>query len=172
MHIQRKRDPIGVGYHWKDIGKKSAKPPAETSISSPTFQWLNPRNPTFHRNFPTVMTTSSTARRHWRLLFWPTVLAVLVLSLIPPGPRLPDTGWDKSNHLLAFAVLAVLGLRSYPGSKGVLLVGLLAYGGVIEGLQSLAPDRFAEWADLLANALGLLFGWGLSTCWSQWRPSA
>ncbi|MBK7674000.1 MAG: VanZ family protein [Candidatus Accumulibacter sp.] len=95
------------------------------------------------------------------MLFWPTVLAVLVLSLIPPGPRLPDTGWDKSNHLLAFAVLAVLGLRSYPGSKGVLLVGLLAYGGVIEGLQSLAPDRFAEWADLLANALGLLFGWGL-----------
>ena len=117
------------------------------------------------------MTASFLTRTHWRSLFWLTALAVLVLSLLPPSPHLPDTGWDKSNHLLAFAVLAVLGLRSYPGSRGPLLAGLLAYGGLIEGLQSLTPDRFAEWADLLADAAGLLLGWGLASAWSRWRST-
>ena len=117
------------------------------------------------------MISGSLTRAHWRFLFRATALAVLVLSLLPPGSHLPDTGWDKSNHLLAFAVLAVLGLRSYPGSRGPLLAGLLAYGGLIEGLQSLTPDRFAEWADLLADAAGLLLGWGLATAWSRWRST-
>lgn len=118
------------------------------------------------------MLSSLFTRAHWRFLFWVTVLAVLVLSLLPPGRDLPDTGWDKSNHLLAFAVLAVLGLRSYPASRGELLVGLLAYGGLIEGLQSLTPDRFAEWADVLADAAGLCVGWGLAAGWSRWWPTA
>ena len=61
-------------------------------------------------------------------------MAVLVLSLMPVVPHMPSTGWDKSNHMLAFAVLAVLGLWAYPGRMGVLLLGLLAYGGLIEVL--------------------------------------
>jgi len=115
------------------------------------------------------MISSLVTRTHWRFLFWATVMVVLVLSLLPPGPHLPDTGWDKSNHLLAFSVLAVLGLRSYPGSPAALLLGLLAYGGLIEGLQSLTPDRFAEWADVVADAAGLFLGWGLAAGWSRWR---
>ena len=71
---------------------------------------------------------------------------------------MPSTGWDKNNHMLAFAVLAVLGLWGYPGRMVLLLLGLLAYGGLIEVLQSFTPDRFAEWADLLADVVGLLVG--------------
>ncbi len=115
------------------------------------------------------MISSLVTRTHWRFLFWATVLVVLVLSLLPPGTHLPDTGWDKSNHMLAFAVLAVLGLHSYPGSRVALLLGLLAYGGLVEGLQSLTPYRYAEWADLVADAAGLFLGWGLAAGWSRWR---
>ncbi len=115
------------------------------------------------------MTARFVTRTHWRSLFWLTALAVLVLSLLPPSPHLPDTGWDKSNHLLAFAVLAVLGLHSYPGSRVALLLGLLAYGGLVEGLQSLTPYRYAEWTDLVADAAGLFLGWGLAAGWSRWR---
>lgn len=99
----------------------------------------------------------------WRWTFWVCALVVLVLALMPIVPQLPSTGWDKSNHMLAFAVLAVLGLWGYPGRMAVLLLGLLAYGGLIEVLQSLTPDRFAEWADLLADAVGLLVGAGLAS---------
>jgi VanZ like family len=99
----------------------------------------------------------------WRWAFWVCALAVLVLSLMPIVSHMPSTGWDKSNHMLAFAVLIVLGLSGYPGRMVLLLLGLLAYGGLIEVLQSLTPDRFAEWADLLADALGLIVGAGLGS---------
>jgi len=36
------------------------------------------------------------------------------------------------------------------------MLGLLAYGAVIEVLQSLTPTRSAEWLDLLADAVGIL----------------
>ena len=39
------------------------------------------------------------------------------------------------------------------------LVALLLYGALIEVLQSLTSYRFAEWGDLLADAIGLLPGW-------------
>eukprot|EP01036_Dinobryon_divergens_P013295 gene13295-17927_t len=39
--------------------------------------------------------------------------------------------------------------------------GTLAYGSMIEVLQSFTPDHMAEWANLLADALGLAVGfWG------------
>lgn len=97
----------------------------------------------------------------WRLTFWTCVFAVMVLALIPPVPHMPTTGWDKSNHLLAFAVLTLLGCWAYPGRTMAVLLGLLTYGGLIESLQSLTPDRFAEWADWLADGLGLMLGLGL-----------
>lgn len=97
----------------------------------------------------------------WRFAFWACMFAVMVLALMPPVPYMPTTGWDKSNHLLAFTVLTVLGCWAYPGRTMAVLLGLLTYGGLIEALQSLTPDRFAEWADWLVDGLGLMLGWGL-----------
>ncbi len=49
----------------------------------------------------------------YRRLFSICAVAVLVLSLLPPSVPQPTTGWDKSNHLLAFGVLALLGVRAW-----------------------------------------------------------
>ena len=94
-----------------------------------------------------------------RYAFWSCALIVLVLSLLP-GEKipLPTTGWDKSNHALGFGVLAFLGLRAWPRQTVTVLAALLAYGGLIEVLQSFTPDRMAEWADLCADAAGLFIG--------------
>ena len=92
------------------------------------------------------------------MAFLVCLTGVLVLSLVPTTPPALTTGWDKTNHLLGFAVLGLLGCRSYPGHAAAVLLALLAYGGLIEVLQSLTPYRLAEWADLLADALGLLLG--------------
>lgn len=99
---------------------------------------------------------------HLRRAFWLCALAVLVLSLIPQADRLPSTGWDKSNHLLGFAVLAGLGCLAWPSRAPGVMASLLAYGALIEGLQALTPHRWAEWADLLADALGVALGWLLA----------
>lgn len=93
--------------------------------------------------------------------FWGAAAAVLFLSLIPSSPELPSTGWDKTNHLFGFVTLAALGLPAYPSRRLQVVVGLLLFGGLIELLQSLTPYRFAEWADWLADGLGVGLGYGL-----------
>lgn len=104
--------------------------------------------------------------RHWRHAFHALLATILVLSLLPPSAPLPTTGWDKSNHLLGFALLGWLGMRAHPGRVGWVLAGLLAYGALVELLQSLTPYRFAEWGDLLADALGAVLGIGIA-----WLPA-
>lgn len=106
-----------------------------------------------------------------RRAFWLCALAVLVLSLIPTLPQMPSTGWDKSNHLLGFALLAVLGCLAWPGRAARVLLGLLAYGALIEGLQALTPYRFAEWAFFLAPSQRAVREW-TATSTSQWPRKA
>jgi len=96
----------------------------------------------------------------WVWAFFACALTVLVLALVPSPPKVFTTGWDKSNHLLAFAVMAWLGCKAFPQRVIFTLLGLLAYGALIEILQSFTPTRSAEWLDLLADGLGILLGWG------------
>jgi len=95
----------------------------------------------------------------WRLAFGICVVVVLVLALMPKDMVMPSTGWDKSNHLLAFFVLALLGLHAYPGRAMAVLAGLLTYGVLIEVLQSFTPNRSADWQDVVADSVGLVLGW-------------
>ena len=71
---------------------------------------------------------------------------------------MPSTGWDKSNHALAFATLAFLAHKVWPQRAWLVLPSLLAYGALIEVLQSFTPDRSGEWSDLWSDGLGLLVG--------------
>lgn len=86
--------------------------------------------------------------------------AVTILSLIPgtavPGPL---QFWDKAQHALAFALLTVLGFLSYPRHLKVLVLSLLAYGGLIELAQAtLTTTRFGDVVDWVADAIGVATG--------------
>ncbi len=107
------------------------------------------------------------ANERWNFIFRTCLLLVLLLSLMPAVPHMPTTGWDKTNHLLAFALLSILGCKAYPGHNAGLFLGLLLYGGLIELLQSFTPYRFAELADLIADALGLMAGLMLDGLFSK-----
>ena len=100
------------------------------------------------------------ARNYWLLAFWTALLAVLTLSLLPSPPDLPDTGWDKTNHFLAFAILYLLGHRAYAKPRHQFF-GLMLYGGLIELLQSFTAYRYAEWEDIAADVAGLIVGLGI-----------
>ncbi len=102
----------------------------------------------------------------WRLALAGALVVVTTMSLVPVTAQTPSTGWDKTDHLFAFGLLAILACRSWPQRHGAALAALLAYGGLIEVLQSFTGYRFAEWHDLLADAAGLLLGWGLLMGWS------
>jgi VanZ family protein len=99
---------------------------------------------------------------HWRTCcrwaFAVCLVVVMALALVPPRFPTPTTGWDKANHALTFAFLAVLGLVAYPRRIAPVLAGLLAYGGTIELLQGLTDYRTAEWLDWGADGVGLAVG--------------
>lgn len=85
---------------------------------------------------------------------------MLLLALMSSPPVL-STGWNKSNHLLALGVMTWLGSKAFPRRLVFTLLSLLAYGALIEILQSFTPTRSAEWFDLFTDSLGVLLGWVL-----------
>lgn len=94
-----------------------------------------------------------------RLAFATALLAVSVLSLLPTTEALPSTGWDKSNHLIGYALLAALARLGWPRTPAWRqFTGLLAWGALIELAQGASGYRHAEWGDALANGLGALLG--------------
>jgi VanZ family protein len=100
-------------------------------------------------------------RRGWRALLLLTMAGVSWFAFVPDpgGPRFAHA--DKLNHFLAFGTLAVLAaLCTASGLRpaAVALVGLLAYGGFIELVQTQLPTRRGDWTDWLADGVGIVLG--------------
>ena len=114
------------------------------------------------------MTTTTSRTRLWR---WSLLLLsglVAVLALVPAPPRQMDLGWDKLNHVFAFAALAVcavFGWRSSQAARLAVLLAVLAFGGAIELVQLQVPNRSGEWSDLGADAIGIGLGALLAWLW-------
>lgn len=93
-----------------------------------------------------------------------TVAAAIVIAVIAslPGPAGAPSlfGWDKLDHLSAFAALALLARAGWPAApRWVTAAGLLLYGGGIELLQgSPLVNRVASISDMGANAIGIALG--------------
>jgi len=110
--------------------------------------------------------TGPAARPAWRALLALLVLVITWLALVPEPPRGVSTGWDKSNHALAFASLAfaaVWALWREPRQWPRLVAWLLAYGVGIEIAQYFDPPRSADWHDVVADGVGIMLG--LLACW-------
>lgn len=79
-----------------------------------------------------------------RLSFWGLATAVTVLSLTPVEHLPPQVfdWWDKAQHALGFAALAVAARLAYPTLRGAVLVaGLLLHGAAIEWAQAASGWR-------------------------------
>lgn len=99
--------------------------------------------------------------RTWRAILVILWMVVSYLALTPSPKNGPDLGWDKLNHVSAFVALAFaawLGFAGSQRSQRLWMLVLLAYGGAIEILQLYVPGRSCEWADLLADAVGITAG--------------
>jgi VanZ family protein len=111
-----------------------------------------------------------TRRQAGRVAFAVVVLLSLVV-LFEPGSDVPSGVPinDKVVHFTLFAALAVTGrlagIRTVP-----LVLGLVAYAGISEVLQSSLPiDRDGDVRDALADTLGVLVGVGAMELWRRKR---
>ena len=90
-----------------------------------------------------------------QLLFWIALVGVSTLAFMPGDEVAITTGWDKSNHTLAFFTLALLAGRSWPRWHWWrLALPLLAYGVLIEIVQYFI-GRDAAVLDVFADVVGL-----------------
>ena len=89
------------------------------------------------------------------ILFWSAAAFALIMAGLPHAPELSVESGDKILHMIAFAVLALLGALAYPAlSLMALLLCLSAFGILIELIQLIpALNRTADWRDLAANIL-------------------
>ena len=98
-----------------------------------------------------------------RALFWVMCGTVLVGALAPQAdtPQLFALA-DKVVHTLAFAALALVGLRAYPKQLFLVCALLIALGGLIEVIQGYTSTRSQEWEDFFADILGVGLGASLA----------
>ena len=106
----------------------------------------------------------SKLRWSWLGLGWIWVIAIFYLSLMPHPPEpLPMGFWgaDKLEHALSYCLLMLWFSQIYTklSLRLLLTVLLLAMGIAIEYLQGETGYRFFEYADMLANASGVMLGW-------------
>ena len=94
---------------------------------------------------------------NWRLLTIFNMTLIAVLSLYPLDSLPPFPGTDKTHHFIAYAILCFPVALSKPKSWLSVVTGILIFSGVIELIQPYV-NRYGEWLDMAANALGIIVG--------------
>lgn len=96
-------------------------------------------------------------RLYVRLLFFIALVIISYLALAPIDDSPVTTGWDKLNHLLAFAVLLMLLDLGHPRMAfwQFKVPALLFYACLIEFIQAFIPYREFSLLDIVADMLGL-----------------
>ncbi|MBL6446908.1 VanZ family protein [Fulvivirga sp. 29W222] len=101
-------------------------------------------------------------------IIWAILILILTLT---PGKSVPDLSifsYDKLGHGFVFFVLTFLlisglyeNLKGSIRKKRAIYIGITiaaSYGFLIEGMQSIIPDRSMETYDAVANVAGCFLG--------------
>jgi VanZ family protein len=86
------------------------------------------------------------------------VALLAFLSLVPDDLEVRTGAPGQFEHLAAYIGTAVLFALSYPRKRVLITVGLFAYAGLLEALQSFSPGRSPSMLDALASGSGAIFG--------------
>lgn len=92
-----------------------------------------------------------------------TIIALAVVSLLPADSLQRTELGGHGEHLLAYTgVGALLGIGGSRRTWLPLLLALISYAGLLEGLQLLVPGRNSQIGDFLYSAIGVVLGLLLS----------
>jgi VanZ family protein len=91
---------------------------------------------------------------------WVAALVYVSLTPNPPEP-VRFLNADKLEHALAYCLLMLWFCQVYVRRTQRLFAGalLVAMGVAMEFLQGMTGYRSFEYADMLANSIGVLLGW-------------
>lgn len=99
----------------------------------------------------------------YRITFFATLLAIEFLATATAGVESVTLGWDKLNHMAAFAVLYILVSLAFEDLSVVYRFLLLfVFGLQIEIAQSFLPPREFSSLDVVADMVGIMFGFLIS----------
>ncbi len=109
-------------------------------------------------------------RKYWIFLTLFILTAITILSLSPLEKLPPVPSSDKAHHFIAYAALMLP--TAIRRSKYGIAIALffICWSGAIELLQPYV-NRYGEWQDLVANIIGLLFGWLLAQLVEKFMPT-
>jgi hypothetical protein len=134
---------------------------------------------------PSPAADFSGPRSRWTTLPLIGWMAFVAWGSLSPSNDLPGLGLigfpsaDKFVHVGMYAVLGLLMLRAW--KRGIpatwreacgAALAAAAFGGYIELLQSLTPDRHCDGRDMIANTLGALLGVTLVIRLQRRRPQS
>ena len=99
--------------------------------------------------------------RLWSATAFLLLALVVYLSLAPTGVQLPGDEGGRYGHVAAYAALMFMYVRMYETPRGRLLIGvtLVLMGIGLECAQGATSYRTFEYADMLANTIGVAVGW-------------
>ena len=97
----------------------------------------------------------------WQSTGWLLIAAVIYLSLAADLPALPGEGSDKYEHFIAYGALMFWFTQIYGrlGTRVAIAAGLILLGVALEFVQGQTGYRTFDYADMVANAIGVIVGW-------------
>jgi len=102
---------------------------------------------------------SNTRREHAsaKRAFVVTALLVVGISLLPGNDLLDIEPWEKAEHILAYGVLAFVGVLAFPEGRATVLLAVFlpVLGVLVELCQIVVPGRSPAIDDAIANTVGV-----------------
>lgn len=100
-------------------------------------------------------------QKYWLHITILLLLSIATLSLWPVASLPAVPGTDKTHHFIAYAALMFPAALKQPKYFYAIAASFLVFSGAIELIQPFV-NRYGEWLDMLANAIGVLCGWLLA----------
>lgn len=95
----------------------------------------------------------------FRLGLFSALAAIEYLATTTQSIAIVENMWDKSNHFVAFFVLYLLLANAYPNfSVRTNALLLLVFALQIEIVQHFIEGRYASFADIVADGIGIALG--------------
>jgi hypothetical protein len=100
-----------------------------------------------------------------KIIFWAALIFAITMALVPKPPPVLGEMKDKYQHIVAFAVLALLASAAYPRASVLRIAERLSFvGALIEVLQSIpALHRDCQIMDWVADTGAILVVLGIIT---------
>ena len=101
-------------------------------------------------------------RALFKVAAWTLLVAIVVLSVVPPGARPVTPAPHALEHLGIYLPTGLAFGLGYERRRLLQILALVAFAGALELVQLGIPGRHSRLSDFLVNALSATIGVGLA----------